>query len=291
MIRNICISLKLAAVALVASGLSAAAQPPDMYTIPAEAPASGAVDEKLAPILLGQEPPAEPAKPAEAAPTDTSEGFRLSALIKAGDIIKAGLINLADDRHKFVAPGEKFYDAIVLGIDYDGESVTLERDGKTFSLQLAADPNAVQAAADDATDDLNRIWRGEGIEQFLKDHPDAVIKTGPSFKSLGYVPGPPVTGLGPGIEEHLKDNPELREKLLKPVEGLGEGIESHLKDNPELRKELEQPVTGLGPGIESYLKENPELLKELERPVEGLGYGIEEMRKQVEQETGEAPQE
>ena len=60
-----------------------------------------------------------------------------------------------------------------------------------------------------------------------------------AFKSLGYVPGPPVTGLGPGIEEHLKDNPELREKLLKPVEGLGEGIESHLKDNPELRKELE----------------------------------------------------
>jgi len=228
-----------------------------------------------------------PGTPDASAP-DASHGIRLSAIIKADDIIKVGLIDMKDGRNRFLSEGDTFNNMLIVSADYDEEIVILKSEnGEIITLTLAGDPNADHSAPNYNPLDLDSIWKGEGIESFLKEHPNAIVKAGPSLKSLGYKPGPPVEGLGPGIEAFIKDDAE-RERLMRPAVGRGEGIESYLREHPELEAQLNQPVTGLGPGIESYMNEHPEVRAQLSNKTSGassdLGPGIEAMRKQLEAE-------
>jgi len=224
----------------------------------------------------------------DATTPDASHGIRLSAIIKADDIIKVGLIDMNNGRNRFLSKGDTFNNLLIVSADYDEEKVVLEsEDGEIITLTLAGDPNADHSAPNYEPINLDTIWKGEGIEAFLKEHPNAIVKAGPSLKSLGYKPGPPVEGLGPGIEAFIKDDAE-RKRLMTPAVGRGEGIESYLREHPELEAQLNQPVTGLGPGIESYMSEHPELQAQLSNQSSsassGLGPGIEAMRKRLEEE-------
>lgn len=134
----------------------------------------------------------------------------------------------------FKKVGDRYRGFDIVGADYDAEEVTLVKDRETVVLKLLDDPDLPRADFYYPFDinDPN-TWpadfKGPGIEKFLRENPAAVVK-------LPFAPKPP-------------ENPE-------PIVGFGEGIENALKDKPELRERLMQPVApgSRGPGIEAALQ-------------------------------------
>ena len=177
--------------------------------------------------------------------------LRISAMIKNADGIKVGIVNTAENWNKFIEVGEAYGGIEVVEADYDTEVVVLRKGDETIRLFLATDPNAEVAGGiiDEGTP-TQTAWKGEGIESYLREHPELAEKL-----------SRPTEGMGEGIESVLRENPELAEKVKRPQTGLGEGIESYLNEHPELRNAATSPAVGMGEGIERALREQAELQK------------------------------
>lgn len=198
---------------------------------------------------------ASPSHGAAPAPADNcfSDRIRVSALVHLGDKSKVGIVEIATSNSYMLAAGGKAGDIEVVAIDYEREEVTLKRGVTTCVLHLAADPNAVRAAGN-LTPQEAPFYRGEAIEQFLRENPNAIEK---GLVKLPLTPPPPVEGRGETIERFLRENPEAARIANTPVVGKGEGIESFLRAHPEIKVD-DRPIPegSLGPGIEAAMRKN-----------------------------------
>jgi hypothetical protein len=215
------------------------------------------------------EPVAEVAEPAPAealmlseAPHPSAEQWRVSALIQFSGGTKVGFVDVANKDTFFLGVGDRHHGVELVEADFEGERVILRKEETTWALKLATDPNApafVAPAPPVAPLPPSDVYRGEGIEKFLREYPEAVVKG-----NLPTLTGPPpdakpVEGFGEGIEKFLRENPELAKKARQPAVGRGETIERFLRENPELAEQVNRPVQGKGEGIERFLREHPEL--------------------------------
>lgn len=184
--------------------------------------------------------------------------LRISAMIKNADGIKVGIVHTTENWNKFIAVGTSYSGIEVVEADYETEEVVLRKGEETVRLYLATDPNAeVVAGVFDEGTATQTVWKGEGIESYLREHPELAEKL-----------NRPTVGMGEGIESVLRENPELAEKVRRPQTGLGEGIESYLNEHPELRNAATSPAVGMGSGIENALREQEELRKAGKLPPE-----------------------
>lgn len=182
--------------------------------------------------------------------------LRISAMIKNADGLKVGIVNTVENWNKFIEVGDTYNGVEVVEADYETEEVVLRKGDETIRLFLATDPNAeVVAGIIDEGTPTQTAWKGEGIESYLRDHPELAEKL-----------NQPTVGMGEGIESVLRENPELAEKAKRPQVGLGEGIESYLNEHPELRNAATSPAVGMGEGIERALREQAELEKSGKAP-------------------------
>ena len=198
--------------------------------------------------------------PQDTTPTTLLPAFartlRISALIKSPTGIKVGLSDTQEGWNKFVAVGDRFNDIEVVSASYETETVVLRKDDLVVRLSLDRDPNAPEPNGVLSTGSETNMWKGEGIENYLRDNPDAVVQTPPIVRPANPTP---VTGLGPGIEKAMREQGLQINTNPLPAGSMGEGIESVLRKNPELAEKLRRPVEGRGEGIESVLREHPEL--------------------------------
>ncbi len=228
------------------AGLPAAAQVP---AAPKPAPAPAA---------------ALPASSALSGPACFDDRVRISALISAGGKVKVGIVETGTQNSYLVSPGESAGDVLVVSADYEREQVVLRRGNDVCTLNLASDPNAVQSALNLAPP-VDPIFRGEAIEKFLRENPNA-MKEGAIKFPLPEMP--PAVGKGEAIEAFLRLHPELAAKANQPAVGRGEGIEAYLKAHPEIKvSDAPIPEGSMGPGIEAALKANPLILT---NPIPGL---------------------
>ena len=197
----------------------------------------------------------EAAASAPVEPSCFGDAIRISALILSGGGVKVGIVETATKASYLVRPGEKAGNVEVVSADYDKETVVLQMGDAVCTLHLASDPNA-EPIDITAVNPATGIFRGEAIEQFLRDNP-AAIDEGVIKFPLPMMP--PAQGRGEGIEAFLRNNPALAAELDKPVVGKGEGIEKFLKENPELNTPDEVVIDGFGPGIEEQMRLHPEL--------------------------------
>ena len=197
-------------------------------------------------------------QPVTSIPSCFDDTIRVSALISSGGKVKVGIVEAKSNQSYLVSPGEKAGDVEVVSADYEKETVMLRRGTEDCILILAADPNAkpppevVEALA------KSPLYRGEAIENFLKEFPNAISN---GMIKFPLPVAPPAKGKGEGIEKFLRENPELAKKVDQPVVGRGEGIEKYLKEHPEI-KVNDQPIPegSLGPGIEQAMKNNPKII-------------------------------
>jgi hypothetical protein len=183
--------------------------------------------------------------------------IRISALLSAGGKVRVGIVETASKASYLVSPGERAGDVEVVSADYEKELVVLRRGNDICTLNLSSDPDAVQPALN-LLPPAEKVYRGEAIEAFLRDNPDAE-KQGLIKFPLPVMP--PAVGKGEGIERFLRENPDLARKADQPVVGRGEGIESYLKAHPEIKVfEGTIPEGSFGPGIDAALKAQPGLL-------------------------------
>lgn len=198
--------------------------------------------------------------PMKADPSCFGDKVRISALISSGGKVKVGLVLPETKASYLVAAGQKAGGIEVVSADYERELVVLRMGDQVCSLSLSSDPNApVPEVAKNNLQPFpnDGIYRGEAIEQFLRENPNALENGMVKFPMP--VDLTPAKGKGEGIEAFLRENPELAAELDKPVEGKGEGIEAFLREHPEI-KVIDEPVTeGFGPGIEEQLRLHPEL--------------------------------
>lgn len=232
------------------AGLPAAAQ------VPAAPPASAA---PAGASVIASRPAS-----ALSGPACFDDHIRISALISAGGKVKVGIVETRTQNSYLVSPGESAGDVLVVSADYEREQVVLRRGNDICSLNLASDPNAVRPALNLAPP-VDPIFRGEAIEKFLRENPNA-MKEGAIKFPLPEMP--PAVGKGEAIEAFLRLHPELAAKANQPAVGRGEGIEAYLKAHPEIKvNDAPIPEGSLGPGIEAALKANPLILT---NPIPGL---------------------
>ena len=212
----------------------------------------------LAATTFGQAPAARPAPAAALSqPSCFDDHIRISALISSGGKVRVGIVETASQNSYLVSPGETAGDVVVVSADYDREQVVLRRGAEVCTLNLAADPNAVRPALN-LLPPPEKVYRGEAIENFLRENPD-VLREGHVKFPLPVMPE--AVGKGEAIESFLRDHPELAAKANTPAVGRGEGIESYLKAHPEVKvQDAPIPEGSLGPGIEAALKANPQIL-------------------------------
>ncbi len=222
----------------------------------------------LVPLLaLSLRAVAEPADdddaPAAFTPAEPScfgDKVRVSALISSGDKVKVGIVETATKASYLVSPGEQAGPVEVISVDYDREIVTLKMGEQICTLNLAGDPNAPQYAPQ-AAKPAENVYRGEAIESFLRENPNAVEQGMVKFP-LPVMPD--AVGKGEGIEQFLRDNPEAAATADKTAEGKGESIESFLKAHPEIKVDEEIKPGSFGSGIDAELKRlgiNPQTLE------------------------------
>ena len=197
-------------------------------------------------------------KPVTAIPSCFDDAIRVSALISSGGKVKVGIVEAKSNQSYLLSPGEKAGNVEVVSADYEKETVMLRRGKEDCILVLAADPNAKPPPEVVEALTSSPLYRGEAIENFLKEFPDAIDK---GMIKFPLPVAPPAVGKGEGIEKFLRENPELAKKVDQPVVGRGEGIEKYLKEHPEI-KVNDQPIPegSLGPGIEAAMKNNPKII-------------------------------
>jgi hypothetical protein len=188
-------------------------------------------------------------------PSCFGDKVRISALISAGDSVKVGLVETATKASYLVSPGERAGEVEVVAADYGKETVTLRLGEETCTLNLASDPNAGTYAAMMPSEEP--VFRGEAIEKFLRENPDA-MRQGMIKFPLPIMPA--AVGKGESIERFLRENPDIAAKVDQPVVGKGDGIESYLKAHPDVKVVDEIPEGSFGPGIDAELQKHPELM-------------------------------
>lgn len=189
-------------------------------------------------------------------PSCFGDKIRISALIQSSSGVKVGIVETESKASYLVQPGETAGDVEVVSADYDKETVVLKLGTEICTLSLASDPNAPEVFITSANPDSG-IYRGEAIENFLRDNPQARDEGIIKFP-LPIMP--PAVGKGEGIERFLREHPEIAARIDQPVVGKGEGIEKFLREHPEMRVEETLDPTGFGPGIEEQLRLHPEAL-------------------------------
>ena len=253
--------LLAAAVAFSLPLLSCLAQAPEVpapsSADAASADVSGAAPAKPEPevITAGNKPEA-----AYSEPSCFDGAIRVSAMITSGGKVKVGIVDAKSGASYLVGPGESAGSVDVVEANYDKETVVLRRGMEVCTLALAEDPNApvMQAPAAVAAFQDSPLYRGEAIENFLKEFPEAMTN---GMIKFPLPVAPPAQGKGETIEKFLAANPELAKKVNQPVVGKGEGIESFLKKNPDVKiSDKPIPEGSLGPGIEEMLKKNPKIV-------------------------------
>ena len=212
----------------------------------------------LAPGAFAQTPAPKPAPTAALSqPSCFDDRIRISALISSGGKVRVGIVETASQNSYLVSPGESAGDVVVVSADYDREQVVLRRGAEVCTLNLAADPTAVHPALN-LLPPPEKVYRGEAIEKYLRENPDALREGHVKFP-LPVMPE--AVGKGEAIERFLRDHPDAAAKADKPAVGRGEGIESYLKAHPDVKvQDAPIPEGSLGPGIEAALKANPQIL-------------------------------
>lgn len=191
-----------------------------------------------------------------AGPGCFDDAIRISALVNSGGKVRVGIIELATSNSFFVGAGQRAGAVEVVAIDYDKELVTLRRGDKTCVLALAADPNAPRHPLQPARSPDAPDYRGEAIERFLAEHPEAVEQG--LIKLPQLKPAPITTGFGEAIDQFLAQDPEAARLARTPAVGKGEGIERFLREHPEIKvDDTPIPEGSLGPGIEAAMRNNP----------------------------------
>jgi hypothetical protein len=180
--------------------------------------------------------------------------IRISALIEMNDTVKIGFVDTRDNRSYLLSPGEVAGDIIVVEANYETETVVLQFGEEFCTLKLERDPNASVAQQIDYDP---QFFRGEAIEQFLAEFPNAVED---GLIKFPLVAPPVAVGRGETIERLLNENPEMRAIADMVVTGRGPGIEAMLAEFPELAEPVEIPEGSLGPGIEEAIRNNPEAM-------------------------------
>lgn len=175
---------------------------------------------------------------------------RISALISSGGSVRVGIVETATRASYLVSPGQTAGDVEVLEADYDRETVVLRWRGETCTLNLSSDPDAIQYAQNLVPPPEN-IYRGEAIEAFLRENPNAV-QDGIIKFPLPVMPD--AVGKGEGIERFLREHPELAAQADQEAVGKGEGIEKFLRENPDIKVQDEIPEGSFGSGIDAELK-------------------------------------
>lgn len=230
-----------------------------LASLPAAAQVPAAKPAPAIPVVPASAPgiAVVPAVASLSGPACFDDRIRISALISAGGKVKVGIVETGTQNSYLVSPGETAGDVLVVSANYEKEQVVLRRGNDVCTLNLASDPNAVQPALNLAPP-IEPVFRGEAIEKFLRENPNA-MKEGAVKFPLPVMP--PAVGKGEGIEKFLREHPELAAKANQPAVGRGEGIESYLKAHPEI-KVSDAPIKegSLGPGIEAALKANPQVL-------------------------------
>jgi len=197
----------------------------------------------------------EPAVPDEAGVLTCFGGvIRISALIELDDSVKIGFVDTRDNRSYLLSPGEVAGDIIVIEANYENETVVLQFGDEFCTLKLERDPDASLAQQVDYDP---QFFRGEAIERFLAEFPNAVED---GLIKFPLVAPPAAVGRGETIERLLNENPELRAIADMVVTGRGPGIEAMLAEHPELAEPIEIPEGSLGPGIEEAIRNNPEAM-------------------------------
>jgi len=181
---------------------------------------------------------------------------RISALVNSGGKVRVGIVELSTSNSYFVGTGQRAGAVEVVAIDYDKELVTLKRGDKVCVLALSADPTAPRQPAATVRPAGPPGYRGEAIERFLAEHPEAIEQGAIKFPPVDY---PPITsGRGETIDRFLAENPEAARIANAPAVGKGEGIEKFLREHPEVKVDDSPiPEGSLGPGIEAALRNNP----------------------------------
>lgn len=131
------------------------------------------------------------------------------------------------------------------------------RDDPDVRVVVASAPPPVPASALNAAPPINPAEKASGkiktLEEFLAEHPDLQATESARFDFPTNVP--PVQGLGEGIESFLKAHPELADNVQTgPVTGLGPGIEAVMQDNPELLEKARAAAKGEGQSMEKALE-------------------------------------
>jgi hypothetical protein len=185
--------------------------------------------------------------------------IRITALVNSANRVRVGVVEIATSNSYFVAAGQRAGSIDVVAIDYDKELVTLRRGDTTCILALAADPNAPKTMLAEVRTPDSPLYRGEAIEKFLKEHPEAVEQGQIKFPPIDAVPI--TSGHGETIDRLLSQNPEAARIANTPVTGRGEGIEKFLREHPDVKiDDTPIPEGSLGPGIEAAMKNNPVIL-------------------------------
>ena len=219
---------------------------------------SASAQDAIPDAIPAPPPPMVPSQPAVAG-FDVGN-LRISALMGTEPRLLVGMVDIVNSNVFVLREGDMIYGYELSSIDYDAEAVVLNKGEQTLTLRLRGDANATNMFASTAAPVLSApSTRVKTLEEFLAEHPDAMTASG--MKLGDAMNQPPVQGMGEGIESFLKQHPELA-GLTNPVPpgSLGSGIEEAMKGMTNVDKDaLMKPAEGLGEGIESYLKEHPEL--------------------------------
>ena len=166
------------------------------------------------------------------------------------------------------------YDGIeLISVDYDAEEVVLQKGSETCMLSFkpeqaptpaAPPPGAITpqpaaltrgaemrrsaAPSFPAPDARRAAYRGKTIEDFLKEHPEAVSEAPSPIR----VPDPKFKAMGRGmtIDKFLKENPEAAAQFPSPIR----------PPHPEFR------ASGKGETIERFIRENPGAVQQIPVP-------------------------
>ncbi|MBN1673038.1 MAG: hypothetical protein JXR37_18475 [Kiritimatiellae bacterium] len=163
-------------------------------------------------------------------PPSFSQNLRLSGLAHIDNETLVALVDTKSQKHYFLREGESEDGISLVSVDLKNQQVVLRRGEETATLGLQADANAprpapktvqrgplpgrtVMPTAPPSDKPIPPGSKGETIDKFLRENPNAVIK--------GTIPFPP---------------PDL-----KPAEGKGETIERLLQEMRDRQGETETP--------------------------------------------------
>ncbi len=211
-----------------------------------------------------------PVAPAMQAPTASfAKDISLKGIMEDGDRVRVTFLDRRKNEMFRMYLGSMYEDMELVSVNYDDEEAVLRKGAETCLLSLkqekAGAATAGPAAAPAPTgpspsprpparapegrrpptpafpmpDGRHPSYRGKTIDEFLKEHPDAVSQSPSPIR----VPDPKTRALGRGmtIEKFFKEHPEAASQFPSPIRppdpafkasGKGETIERFLRENP-----------------------------------------------------------